>query len=119
LHERFDANGGVFHGLLLMPDRVVIMYLGRVVESAPSDAVFTGANHPYTQALLASAPQLEARKTEFFAVNGKIPSPPNPPSGCHLHPRCVHAMLNYSAEKSLLREVSSAHFSGCHLNDQH
>ena len=102
-----------------LSDRVVIMYLGRVVESAPADAVFTRPNHPYTQALLASAPKLEARKTEFFAVRGEIPSPLNPPAGCHFHPRCPHAMPRCSAEKPALKEVSPAHFSACHLNDQH
>ena len=102
-----------------LSDRVVIMYLGRVVESAPADAVFTRPNHPYTQALLASAPKLEARKTQFFAVRGEIPSPLNPPAGCHFHPRCPHAMARCSAEKPALRQVSPAHFSACHLNDQH
>jgi peptide/nickel transport system ATP-binding protein len=102
-----------------LSDRVVIMYLGRVVESASADSVFARPNHPYTQALLASAPKLEARKTEFFAVQGEIPSPLNPPSGCHFHPRCPHAMPRCSAEKPALKEVSPAHFSACHLNDQH
>jgi len=100
-----------------LSDRVVIMYLGRVVESAPADAVFTRPNHPYTQALLASAPKLEARKTQFFAVKGEIPSPLNPPAGCHFHPRCPHAMARCSVEKPALRQVSPAHFSACHLND--
>lgn len=102
-----------------LSDRVVIMYLGRVVESAPADAVFTRPNHPYTQALLASAPKLEVRKTEFFAVKGEIPSPLNPPPGCHFHPRCPHAMARCSAEKPALKQVAPAHFSACHLNDQH
>jgi len=102
-----------------LSDRVVIMYLGRVVESAPADAVFARPNHPYSQALLASAPKLEARKTEFFAVRGEIPSPLNPPAGCHFHPRCPHAMPRCSVEKPVLKEVSPAHFSACHLNDQH
>ncbi len=101
-----------------LSDRVVIMYLGRVVESAPADEIFSRANHPYTQALLASAPKLEARKTEFFAVKGEIPSPLNPPSGCHFHPRCPHAMPRCSAEKPALKEVAPRHFSACHLNDK-
>ena len=101
-----------------LSDRVVIMYLGRVVESATADAVFTRANHPYTQALLASAPKLEVRKNEFFAVKGEIPSPLNPPMGCHFHPRCPHAMARCSVEKPALKEVSPKHFSACHLNDQ-
>ena len=101
-----------------LSDRVVIMYLGRVVESAPADAVFTRANHPYTQALLASAPKLETRKTEFFAVKGEIPSPLNPPAGCHFHPRCPHAMPRCSVEKPALREIAPGHLSACHLNAQ-
>ncbi len=101
-----------------LSDRVVIMYLGRVVESAPADAVFSRANHPYTQALLASAPKLEVRKTEFFAVKGEIPSPLRPPPGCHFHPRCPHAMPRCSVDKPILKEVAPAHFAACHLNDQ-
>jgi peptide/nickel transport system ATP-binding protein len=101
-----------------LSDRVVIMYLGRVVESAPAEEVFARANHPYTQALLASAPKLEVRKTEFFAVKGEIPSPLNPPPGCHFHPRCPHAMPRCSVEKPALKEIAPAHFSACHLNDQ-
>ena len=101
-----------------LSDRVVIMYLGRVVESAPADAVFSRANHPYTQALLASAPKLEVRKTEFFAVKGEIPSPLRPPPGCHFHPRCPHAMPRCSVDKPNLKEVAPAHFAACHLNDQ-
>ena len=101
-----------------LSDRVVIMYLGRVVESAPADAVFSRANHPYTQALLASAPKLEVRKTEFLAVKGEIPSPLRPPPGCHFHPRCPHAMPRCSVDKPILKEVAPAHFAACHLNDQ-
>ena len=101
-----------------LSDRVVIMYLGRVVESAPADAVFGHANHPYTQALLASAPTLDVRKIEFLAVKGEIPSPLHPPSGCHFHPRCIHAMPRCSIEKPQLKEVAPQHFSACHLNDK-
>ena len=99
-----------------LSDRVVIMSLGRVVESAPAEEVFQRANHPYTQALLASAPKLEVRKTEFFAVKGEIPSPLNPPPGCHFHPRCPHAMPRCAEEKPALKEIAPLHFSACHLN---
>lgn len=99
-----------------LADRVLIMYLGRIVESASADTVFARPNHPYTQALLASAPKLEVRKLEFLAVKGEIPSPLNPPSGCHFHPRCPHAMPRCQAEIPALLEVSPAHFSACHLN---
>ncbi|WP_211473766.1 ABC transporter ATP-binding protein [Collimonas humicola] len=100
-----------------LSDRVLIMYLGRIVESAAADTVFARANHPYTQALLASAPKLEVRRTEFFAVKGEIPSPLHPPAGCHFHPRCPHAMARCKEEKPELKEISSNHFSACHLND--
>lgn len=100
-----------------LSDRVLIMYLGRIVESAAADTIFSRANHPYTQALLASAPKLEVRRTEFFAVKGEIPSPLHPPGGCHFHPRCPHAMARCKEEKPVLKEISSKHFSACHLND--
>jgi peptide/nickel transport system ATP-binding protein len=98
-------------------DRVLIMYLGRVVESAPTDVIFAAANHPYTQALLASAPKLEVGKATYYAVKGEIPSPLHPPSGCHFHPRCPHAMPRCSQERPALKEVAGGHWSACHLND--
>src|SRR5207245_3389149 len=66
-------------------DRVVIMYLGRVVESGPTEAIFAASNHPYTQALLAEAGTVEPRKRTFVPIKGEIPSPLDPPSGCHFH----------------------------------
>jgi peptide/nickel transport system ATP-binding protein len=98
-------------------DRVVIMYLGRIVESAPTEDLFSRPNHPYTVALLESAPKLEVKKIEFVAVKGEIPSPLHPPSGCHFHPRCPHAMPRCSVEEPQLKEVAPHHFSACHLND--
>jgi len=100
-----------------LSDRVVIMYLGRVLESAASDQIFSRANHPYTQALLASAPELTTKKKVFVGVRGEIPSPLNPPSGCHFHPRCIHAMERCKTERPPLLEVAPAHFSACHLNE--
>ena len=99
-----------------LADRVVIMYLGRIVESASADAGFSTPNHPYTQALLASAPKLEVRKLAFVPVEGEIPSPLHPPTGCHFHPRCPHAMARCREEIPALREVAPGHFSACHLN---
>ncbi|MBP0463638.1 ABC transporter ATP-binding protein [Roseomonas sp. PWR1] len=100
-----------------LSDRVVIMYLGRVVEEAPSETVFSRPNHPYTQSLLASVPRIEARKRAFAVVKGEIPSPLNPPGGCHFHPRCPHAMPRCKVEKPVLREVAPGQRSACHLND--
>ena len=99
-----------------LSDRVVIMYLGRVVESAPAEEIFSRANHPYTQALLRQVPRLETRKTKFQPIVGEIPSPLAPPPGCHFHPRCPHAMPRCREEAPALREVASGHLSACHLN---
>ena len=98
-------------------DRVVIMYLGRVVESGPTDELFARANHPYTQALIAEVPRLDARKKDFVAICGEIPSPLNPPTGCHFHPRCPHTMPRCKTDVPLLKEIAPARFSACHLND--
>ncbi|MBB5690819.1 ABC transporter ATP-binding protein [Roseomonas alkaliterrae] len=100
-----------------LSDRVVIMYLGRVVEEAPAETVFARPNHPYTQSLLASVPRIESRKRAFSVVKGEIPSPLNPPSGCHFHPRCPHAMERCKLEKPVLKEVAPGQRSACHLND--
>ena len=100
-----------------LSDRVVIMYLGRIVESAPSDEVFARANHPYTRALLAEIPRLEATKRAYIPIKGEIPSPLDPPPGCHFHPRCPHSTPRCQAEAPSLREIAPGHFSACHLND--
>jgi peptide/nickel transport system ATP-binding protein len=100
-----------------LSDRVVIMYLGRVVESAPTDEVFTHPNHPYTRALLAEVPKLEAVRRAFEPVKGEIPSPLNPPPGCHFHPRCPHAMPRCQSEVPTLRRIAPGHHSACHLNN--
>jgi peptide/nickel transport system ATP-binding protein len=98
-------------------DRVVIMYLGRVVESAPTDVLFDAPNHPYTQALLNEVPRLESRGIDYQPVSGEIPSPLDPPPGCHFHPRCPHATARCRAEVPVLREIASGRTSACHLND--
>ena len=99
-----------------LSDRVIIMYLGRVVESAPADQIFHRPNHPYTQALLRQVPRLESRKTSFQPIVGEIPSPLDPPQGCHFHPRCPHAKALCKAQAPRLREVAPGHLSACHLN---
>ena len=98
-------------------DRVVIMYLGRVVESASTAALFDLPNHPYTVALLEGAPKLDARRRNYEPVRGEIPSPLNPPTGCHFHPRCRHAMARCRNEAPVLREIAPGRHSACHLND--
>ena len=88
-------------------DRIVIMYLGRVVESSSTEELFSEPNHPYTQALLQQIPRIEARHTDFEPIKGEIPSPLNPPSGCHFHPRCPHAFDRCRQEAPGLKEISA------------
>ncbi len=103
-----------------LSDRVVIMYLGRVVETAPADELFTKPNHPYTQGLLAEVPSLTVRKKDFVAIKGEIPSPLNPPTGCHFHPRCPYAASvpgdRCKNEQPMLKQIAVNRFSACHLN---
>jgi peptide/nickel transport system ATP-binding protein len=101
-----------------LSDRVLIMYLGRIVESAPTDAIYATPNHPYTQALLAEVPDLTKRKRTYIPIKGEIPSPLNPPPGCHFHPRCPHAFARCGSEVPALKEIVPGRLSACHLNDQ-
>lgn len=98
-------------------DRVVIMYLGRIVETALTQDLYAEPNHPYSQALLKQVPTLDRKMYDFEPVVGEIPSPLNPPSGCHFHPRCPHAFERCKKEMPELREISVNRFSACHLND--
>ena len=100
-----------------LADRVAIMYLGRIVEIAPTEALFDKPNHPYTQALLHEVPRLDLRRRKFQPIKGEIPSPLDPPSGCHFHPRCPFAMKRCPAEQPLLKEIAPQWWSACHLND--
>ncbi|MEN5178486.1 oligopeptide/dipeptide ABC transporter ATP-binding protein [Comamonas testosteroni] len=99
-------------------DRVAIMYLGKIVEMAPTAEIFGKAQHPYTQALLAEVPDVARRKRSFVPIKGEIPSPLNPPSGCTFHPRCPHAMERCKTEVPVLRETAPGHVTACHLQDQ-
>ena len=101
-----------------LAQRVVVMYLGRVVESAPTADLFAAPNHPYTRALLAEVPRLERKRREFAPIKGEIPSPLAPPPGCHFHPRCPHASERCAREVPTLREISPGRMSACHLNDE-
>jgi peptide/nickel transport system ATP-binding protein len=97
-------------------DRVAIMYLGRIVELAPTTALFAAPSHPYTQALLAAVPKLSERRRRIVPVKGEVPSASAPPAGCHFHPRCPHALPRCRVESPPLREVAPGRMSACHLN---
>lgn len=99
-------------------DRVAIMYLGRIVEEAPVEEIFARPNHPYTQALCAEIPQIESQKARFHAIEGELPSPMNPPKGCHFHPRCPLATERCKVEVPVLRTIAPDHTSACHLNNK-
>ena len=96
--------------------RVVVMYLGKVVESAVSKAIINAPKHPYTQALLSAVPVVDPdSKRQRIVLPGDVPSPINPPSGCPFHPRCPVAEARCKTEVPALREVSAGHFAACHL----
>jgi len=98
-------------------DRVVIMYLGRVVESGPTSDLYASPNHPYTQALLKEVGKVLPGKRTFVPIKGEIPSPLDPPRGCHFHPRCPFAMDKCRETAPPLREIAPGHRSACYLND--
>ncbi len=104
---------GVVHHV---SDRVVVMYLGRIVEEGPTEDIFATPNHPYTQALLKEVPSLTVRKKDFVAVTGEIPSPLNPPPGCHFHPRCTHATARCIESAPPLKQIAPLRYAACHLN---
>ncbi|MCC5864308.1 MAG: ATP-binding cassette domain-containing protein [Wenzhouxiangella sp.] len=98
-------------------DRVLIMYLGRIVESGDTEFLYQDPRHPYTQALLDDLPRLDQRRREFRPLSGEIPSPLNPPSGCHFHPRCPLAGPRCSRERPQLKALGKQRLLACHLED--
>ena len=99
-----------------LSDRVSVMYLGRIVESAPAEQLFENPQHPYTQALLAAClPDDPDSQTEAAGVAGELPSPMNPPSGCHFHTRCPIAQPQCSRIEPRLADVVPGHSVRCLL----
>ena len=96
-------------------DRIMIMYLGRIVEVASTDELFEAPAHPYTQALLHEVPRLENRSFRFAPIKGEIPSPLDPPTGCHFHPRCPHTVNQCREEAPPLKEIAVNRFCACYL----
>ncbi|HEY4201167.1 MAG TPA: oligopeptide/dipeptide ABC transporter ATP-binding protein [Devosiaceae bacterium] len=100
-------------------DRVAVMYLGRIVETAPKAALYAAPRHPYTQALLASAPVSHpSLRRSRKRVHGEMPSPLNPPSGCHFHPRCPFAQDRCRSEDPQLRTLDTGHQVACHFAEE-
>jgi len=99
-----------------MSDRVVVMYLGQAVEVADADRLYQEPLHPYTQALLASIPQLEGRMDGAPRLEGELPSPLNPPSGCRFRTRCPYAMDVCAEVRPPLVQIDAGHSVACHLH---
>ena len=97
-------------------DRVVIMYLGRVMEIATTDEIFAHPHHPYAQALISELPKVGGHRRRYQPIQGEIPSPLHPPTGCHFHPRCPLAMAECKITQPLLRQIAPRHWSACILD---
>jgi oligopeptide transport system ATP-binding protein len=99
-------------------NRVAVMYLGRVVEIAPSRDLYTRPKHPYTEALLSAVPIPDPKaKKQRIVLTGDVPNPVNRPTGCHFHPRCPKATERCKVEEPVLKAVGTQHQAACHLND--
>lgn len=100
-------------------DRVGVMYLGNMVEIASYDQLYEKRYHPYTEALLSAIPQVDQEaQADRIHLEGEVPSPSNPPSGCRFHTRCPKACERCSKDRPVLREISEGHFVACHLYDE-
>jgi peptide/nickel transport system ATP-binding protein len=99
-------------------DVVAVMYVGRIVEMADTEAVYLNPKHPYTEALLSSAPKPDPTvKKNRIMLTGEVPSSANPPTGCYFHPRCPYVQPICSNEEPPLLEVEPNHWSACHFAD--
>ncbi len=96
---------------------VAVMYLGKVVEYAPTQELYRHPLHPYTQVLMDSVPKLSEGGTEFSGIEGEIPSPLDPPKGCRFCTRCTHCTKRCTEEEPVYKEVEPGHFTACHLYD--
>ena len=124
LMKRLQAERGlayimISHNLAVVShvaDRVAVMYLGRVVETAPREQLFFHARHPYTQALLSAVPEpVPGRSRSRQVLQGDVPSPASPPRGCHFHPRCPIAKPRCAEDVPASRIIAPGHAVACHL----
>jgi oligopeptide transport system ATP-binding protein len=112
----------ISHGLAVVKhisSRVGVMYLGKLVELASADDIYSKPLHPYTQALLAAIPlpDPDANKREVQRLGGDVPTPLNPPSGCRFHTRCPQATERCKLEEPKFAEITPGHWAACHLHD--
>jgi peptide/nickel transport system ATP-binding protein len=123
LQERYELSYlFISHDLSIVEHlctRTAIMYLGRIVETAPNDEIFSHPLHPYTQALLSAIPVPDpTRKKSRIILQGDIPSPSNPPAGCRFHTRCPFAKQICRENAPELRDMGSGHCVACHLANE-
>ncbi len=96
-------------------ERVAVMYVGRIVETAPTEALFSMPKHPYTEALLSSVPKPDPRlRSERIVLQGEVADPANTPPGCHFHPRCKYAQAICKEKAPVQEEIVPNHFVSCH-----
>jgi peptide/nickel transport system ATP-binding protein len=122
LQRKFDLSYlFISHDLAVvrhMADHVGVMYLGRLCEVAPVDAIFDNPIHPYTRLLLETIPDVEMTGRDTQPVAGEIPNPIDPPGGCTFHPRCTHANDTCRTKVPELNEFESDHFAACFLPEK-
>ncbi|MEZ4861688.1 MAG: ABC transporter ATP-binding protein [Caldilineaceae bacterium] len=102
-------------------DRVVVMYVGKIVEIAQTDDLFAEPQHPYTEALLSAVPKPDPRtrrQRQRIVLEGDVADPANPPTGCYFHPRCRYAKARCSSETPALRKISEGHYAACHFAEE-
>ncbi len=96
-------------------ERVAVMYVGRIVETAPTEELFASPKHPYTEALLSAVPKPDPRlRSERIVLQGEVADPANTPPGCHFHPRCQYAQAICREQSPVQREIAPNHFVSCH-----
>jgi len=97
-------------------NRVAVMYVGKMVETANTDELFANPKHPYTEALISAVPKPDPlAKKNRIVLSGEVASPSNPPNGCYFHPRCRYAQPICSQESPTLKEISPGHKAACHF----
>jgi len=100
-------------------DRIAVMYLGRIVEMADTEGLFLRPRHPYTEALMSAIPIPDPDlKMHRITLQGDVPSPMAPPSGCRFHPRCRYAQPRCSIEEAQLKDIGGGHFAACHFAEE-
>ena len=96
-------------------ERVAVMYVGRIVETAPTEELFASPKHPYTEALLSAVPKPDPRlRSERIILQGEVADPANTPPGCHFHPRCSYAQAVCREKSPIQEEIAPNHFVSCH-----